>query len=1347
MNFRNTILISLSISLLVAVGVLALTDAPDTQYAQVIDYTNLQAEDFPKSSETIPPSGGTPVRQPLEGEIDLTFSYEFVYPQNTNQNDPADASIGVSIEDSDYQAYESARAQARLNDQDYREFERLRGQAVLSDQDYQEYERLRGQARISDQDYRAYESSRRRAASQSRSGLPTLDQTQGFQDALNNCPPGVRCVLNQPSSRNLQNSLNAPLPSGRGSTMLEKIGDFVGGPTGEVIKFLGGYFGGDTKTVAPPWQNPDLPTGGDAGLFQVIRNSLGIPLRIPGSPVPLGSALDRALRADPGSGRLGGDAGDDPTKIDQTNLDKRLGGDAGDVGTRSIDETIPTGDTYQDRRQQEGEIGGGGVSSDSFEDYSVESNKSLGYTPDRPVGGSEGFVPGVTDFNPDAYESYDADRGDEDFNFVNQPSDVSSGEPFDGVSPYNDPYTNNFFAQSQNYEFSDPTFYGVDPNFSGYDYSFDGYDPFDNPSYAFGRYDFDGFEGSPTSLIDIPGSSDFNFNVGAGRDTFDDGGIFAGVDTGVGFSQSVLGGSDASGIGSIGETVAGAVSGDLFSGVLDSLKGAAGAIGGAISSVFGGAGGLASGALGSALDAVGLGAISGLVGLGGGEHVPVKDFEAIATQKKILSENAKQTALLRSLVVKEYDLDPQAHAASNEAVTGALKQLFNHVNYGNNGNPYYVTNVRNYYQDTSDRELQILMAELDRVFRGNNLIQGSVAQVYRDENRSSFQRLITPTVSNAQVGAFMQDFNNGGWGMWLQMLQPNNNPYGQFTLAEQERERRQSQALEEERQKLAWGRGFQPKQVCLAKDYRGNCLYQYTVTPGATYQAGAADALKTLLEQMAANDELKESASPFVRTAFSNALGGASPTGFKSAGGNPFQPPPVDAASVANTKRSLLTRMDEFISNELAYTTNKTKSLILLKETESILNTLVFFQKNNSTSDKVRQAEDIAFAEKLLSQIIKPAAQTITAQIIESAAIVEKIAAIKKELDLVSTAEGVARIGEKFALIMPTIHGGDAVFAAEEELATITNVNNAAKDRAFESILGEIKRPSPTLLISSEAWSKFAKVFFGGEITGATALAGGGELPPQISEGASFSDGVRTLQEKAKTSGSEFAYAFTKKRVQVDSNGDGIDDTETEVTKWIFLTELETQGGFISNVSKAFEGKPNEVILLHNHPATNLEKHPPSLYDIMQAATNTLGPDNTPVSHGVVDKNGLWGYSVPQGSEFANTISVWQAILEVEPLGAAELNNALTDLRKKKPNDSAGTISQAVVAKALTGDLGINAERVTKALLGNEKFIALIGRGIPALLKMESTDANTRVKGVDDLLKLYAEYGVVIKAP
>lgn len=1048
-------------------------------------------------------------------------------------------------------------------------------------------------------------------------GVP-LDQTQGFQDALNRCPPGIRCVIpttgsNQgvltPQDRALQQqaiqrALDSTLPSGRGSNIIQRLGGYVGGPVGGVVQQFGGAlgqvgqdfitfvstvgqgiadgavgayngianffgFGGETAT---PWVNPDTLQQGIVGLEQ--------------------RGLGPDIGSFPGFG-----GGDD--FID--NARDILGGDAGDIAGR-------------------------------FE--------------------SPGLI---QDFNPDAFTGFESSAQlGVDAGLLGAEGPLSAAE------------------------------LGYDPGLLGAEGALSTTDIFGGELSAIGA------DAATQDFLGFPG-------VGEG---------FAGQ--GLGLEGAGAAGS----LGSVPGIPGASAFGDAFGGIANLAKG-----------------------------------VTGILG-GGEEHVPVKDFEAIATQKKILSDTTRIRQLMDSLQKKEYVYDPLAHSASNEAVALSLKQLFNHVNYGNNGNPYYVTNLRGYNQSITDRELQIMLAELDRVFVGNNSIQGILAQGYRDDRRDSFGRLITPTMSSVQINAFNQSFNNGGWGMWLQFIQPRNNPYGQYLLASDALYRRQQQALAEEQQKLAWGRGYQSKEVCVSRDYRGNCIYYRTVTPGSVYQQGASDGLKTLLEQMAANDELSELASPFLRIAFSNALGGGSTLGFQGAGGNPYSGPPIDALNIQSSKSSLSSTMNQLASDELTYTNVKTRSLVSLKEVEANLNTLIRFEQSLPSGENAeKKAQNIAFANQILAEIVKPTAQIVATQIVESGIIVEQIAALLKELEPAGTAQAVANIGVKLSKVAESVHGTSAIFAAEEELAMIFNIDTAVRNRDLESILREVDRPTSNLLLSAEVWNRLVAVFFGGEAKNVVGVADTC-IPPGIAGNTSFGTGIAILKDAARTCDKQYAYAFTRKRESIDSNGDGITDVESESTGWVFLAELTPLSSFIPKAALdgVFNGKPNEVLILHTHSGLS-EQHPPSVFDIVVAALTRTGPENTTLSYGIVDGNGLWTYTMPEGSALTRMIADWQGIVEAGLLGAAEINNAFAELSRQGPNNSQTVTGQSVLSKALTGDTGVYAQQLAEAVIGRNDLRVLGQDGRAALLKIENANQTIRQEGVNELLALYQKYGVTIASP
>jgi len=106
------------------------------------------------------------------------------------------------------------------------------------------------------------------------------------------------------------------------------------------------------------------------------------------------------------------------------------------------------------------------------------------------------------------------------------------------------------------------------------------------------------------------------------------------------------------------------------------------------------------------------------------------------------------------------------------------------------------------------------------------------------------------------------DPNDFTWEAWEEGTgNPNNNIYDIQATVMREYEGRKAAAIEIEKQKLDWGRGYYPWEVCGAPVFSGDYRDQRTcetLTPGSTLQDLTTLVLSTTLRQMENADEYEE---------------------------------------------------------------------------------------------------------------------------------------------------------------------------------------------------------------------------------------------------------------------------------------------------------------------------------------------------------------------------------------------------------------------------------------------------------------------------------------------------------
>jgi hypothetical protein len=82
----------------------------------------------------------------------------------------------------------------------------------------------------------------------------------------------------------------------------------------------------------------------------------------------------------------------------------------------------------------------------------------------------------------------------------------------------------------------------------------------------------------------------------------------------------------------------------------------------------------------------------------------------------------------------------------------------------------------------------------------------------------SYQQMSRCTLEQmgANMEAFFSNFSSGGWGTWLQVIQPQNNFYGAYLLAMNEKEKQQMAAMEAGKNEALSGGGFLGSKKCMS---------------------------------------------------------------------------------------------------------------------------------------------------------------------------------------------------------------------------------------------------------------------------------------------------------------------------------------------------------------------------------------------------------------------------------------------------------------------------------------------------------------------------------------------------
>lgn len=169
---------------------------------------------------------------------------------------------------------------------------------------------------------------------------------------------------------------------------------------------------------------------------------------------------------------------------------------------------------------------------------------------------------------------------------------------------------------------------------------------------------------------------------------------------------------------------------------------------------------------------------------------------------------------VQALVTKEYILGPLATSIAKMILRGITASILAWVNNGFQGNPSFIQNPKQFFTNMADQIVGSLVLNDPRTAWMCSPFALNIkrALIY---NRSFAQRSqcsLAGIVNNFQAfasGANNQLGNLGGWNAWNTLTyEPQNNPYGAYSLLNMQVEASIAGNFERKNAELTWGRGF-----------------------------------------------------------------------------------------------------------------------------------------------------------------------------------------------------------------------------------------------------------------------------------------------------------------------------------------------------------------------------------------------------------------------------------------------------------------------------------------------------------------------------------------------------------
>ncbi len=198
------------------------------------------------------------------------------------------------------------------------------------------------------------------------------------------------------------------------------------------------------------------------------------------------------------------------------------------------------------------------------------------------------------------------------------------------------------------------------------------------------------------------------------------------------------------------------------------------------------------------------------------EDLPVIDQTQINVSKQIKDISNRIAKLLAGEEEKgaEYFRLEAAKKLARERslLKKFVESIIRMINTGNNGNPYYVTNINQYFASTSNSTINNFQKDpaLDSTCEPYKAGVKKTAAEVNPTFKKKIECSVAPTV--------LKDYNNGdkfSWDTWNQVAsQPQNTFLGAQQIALEEQQRRIEDNIEAAKLEASWGSGFTSIKVC-----------------------------------------------------------------------------------------------------------------------------------------------------------------------------------------------------------------------------------------------------------------------------------------------------------------------------------------------------------------------------------------------------------------------------------------------------------------------------------------------------------------------------------------------------
>lgn len=453
------------------------------------------------------------------------------------------------------------------------------------------------------------------------------------------------------------------------------------------------------------------------------------------------------------------------------------------------------------------------------------------------------------------------------------------------------------------------------------------------------------------------------------------------------------------------------------------------------------------------------------------------------------------SAMTKSLVTKEFVLDPIAYAIVNQIIADMLNDIQRWAVTGFKGDPVFLTDPEKYFRGLADDVLGVFLNDI----AGTNLCNIRWQPLIRmalDINLGYRQRAQCTFSSIAGTfDQFVNDFSKGGWDAWIQLTtRPQNNPYGAYLIAANEAAKRigtiPQGALPLKTLELSWGKGIISMTKCaygqidqndvegfenninvaqIDRSVIGTCrgadgnpdpTATTIVTPGNMIEDAINGANRLPGERIVAADEINETIAAviyglLVRTFDVN----QSPNGYAGADWSNLSSQANTSGSLSSIRNNIMAFVARFISSEGGYKRHKEESLAIVRGGESALNTLAAcyndqirlneqyqneiwgrMNVSQTTNNPFSSFSSSATAAKIqdtlgiIAQQITPRVTGFQNAITSSAGFISEINQVQASVNSAATVSSINDINTLFSRMSAHWHGDIAAAEAQNEV-------------------------------------------------------------------------------------------------------------------------------------------------------------------------------------------------------------------------------------------------------------------------------------------------------------------------